>query len=524
MGLIYSATESFNLISNMTTNLSLARTTIDQLRTGSQQIVQAVDGKTLSGAAYQADIGLFSELIIPTINRVNTAVQGIQTDLNLYSAAHQIVASEGYLDEENLSGQIRAKSFAKQSIENHAQAIRHFANTSILPGITEMLSDFHRNLMRMSDSLQEDIYKLQRKQQKLYAFNSQTSGLFNNSLLELKLAMQSVLVLNRTTVKADGSYILPKGVDGSWFEKYKPNGQALLGESSTNAYLELYAEIEKLVQPLKEGKNDAIKRLEMLLSNYPDALINKLLSNDEFWMFANHLPSGLQNKLISALAKYESLGKAIALGKWLPKIDTIGKAYQYFTKFTSPVTTYVSEGLKNSHLIQGAKKWGVVKGLGTVGQVATYAQLGVTFAANAVNEYGKTGSIGKGIIGGGIEMVKSIGPLEGMTIGSAIGGAIGTAIPIPFLRTVSGAVGGALIGGAIGGINKLVQFVKPDIYNSAKEGAYSLHEKAYEAISEITKKIGKSVTQNIRTVKCVYSNIQVVGKSIGKVLSPVENY
>ncbi|MDY4307787.1 hypothetical protein SNF32_13005 [Enterococcus mundtii] len=45
MGLIYSATESSNLMSNLTTNLSLARTTITQLRTGSQQVVQAVDGK-----------------------------------------------------------------------------------------------------------------------------------------------------------------------------------------------------------------------------------------------------------------------------------------------------------------------------------------------------------------------------------------------------------------------------------------------------------------------------------------------
>ena len=522
MGLIYSATESSNLMSNLTTNLSLARTTITQLRTGSQQVVQAVDDKKLSGAAYQAGKGLFSDLIIPTINRVNTAVQGIQSDLNLYSSAHQMIASEGYLDEENLSGQIRAKTFAKQSIDNHAQTIRQIANTSILPGITEMLSDFHRNLMRMADSLQEDIYKLQRKQQKLHAFNSQTSGLFNNSLLELKLAMQSVLVLNQTTIKTDGSYVLPKGVDGSWFEKYKPNGQALLEESSNNAYLELYAEIEKLVQPLKDGKTDTIRRLEMLLSNYPDALVNKLASNDEFLMLANHLPSGMKNKLFSGLAKYEMFGKAVAQGKWIPKIDTIGKAYLHFTKFTSPVKTYVSEALKKSQFVQGAKNWGVAKGLGTAGQVATYAQLGVTFAANAVNEYGKTGSVGKGIIGGGIEMVKSIGPLEGMTIGSAIGGAIGTAIPIPFLGTVSGAVGGALIGGAIGGINKLVQFVKPDIYDSAKDGAYSLHDKASEAISDVTKKMGKSVTQNISTVKRVFSNIQVVGKSIGKVLSSVK--
>ncbi|WP_142433138.1 hypothetical protein [Enterococcus mundtii] len=64
--------------------------------------------------------------------------------------------------------------------------------------------------------------------------------------------MQSVLVLNQTTVKADGS----------WFEKYKTNGQTLLEESSSNAFLELYAEIE-LVQALKKGKTDAIKRLEM---------------------------------------------------------------------------------------------------------------------------------------------------------------------------------------------------------------------------------------------------------------------
>ncbi|WP_206853096.1 hypothetical protein [Candidatus Enterococcus mangumiae] len=495
MGLIYSASESSNLISNMTTNLSLARTTIDQLRTGSQQIVQAVDGKTLSGAAYQAGKGLFSELIIPTVNRVNNAVQGIQSDLNLYSAAHQIVSSEGYLDEENLSGQIRAKSFAKQSIENNAQTIRHIANISILPGITEMLTDFHRNLMRMSDSLQEDIYKLQRKQQKLNAFNSQTSGLFNNSLLELKLAMQSVLVLNQTTVKADGSYTLPKGVDGSWFEKYKPNGQTLLEESSTNAFLELYGEIEKLVQPLKEGKTDAIKRLEMLVSNYPDALVNKLASNDEFWMLTNYLPSGMKTKLFNCLTKYEMFGKTVAQGKWLPKIDTIGKAYQNFTKFTSPVKTYVSEGLKNSHLIQGAKKWGVAKGLGTAGQVATYAQLGVTFAANAVNEYGKTGSIGKGIIGGGIEVVKSIGPLEGMTLGAAVAGPLG-----------------AVIGGGVGLGNKIFQLFKVNAYDNSKDWSYKLYDKA-------TEKVGKGIKQSIDIVKYVFEDIQQPGKTIGRALS-----
>ncbi|MGG5310497.1 hypothetical protein [Enterococcus sp. DIV1304_2] len=505
MGLIYSATESSNLISNMTTNLSLARTTIDQLRTGSQQIVQAVDGKTLSGSAYQAGKGLFSELIIPTVNRVNNAVQGIQSDLNLYSAAHQIVSSEGYLDEENLSGQIRAKSFAKQSIENHAQTIRHIANISILPGITEVLTDFHRNLMRMSDSLQEDIYKLQRKQQKLNAFNSQTSGLFNNSLLELKLAMQSVLVLNQTTVKADGSYTLPKGVDGSWFEKYKPNGQTLLEESSTNAFLELYAEIEKLVQPLKEGKTDAIKRLEMLLRNYPDALVNKLASNDEFWMLTNYLPSGMKTRLFSFLTKYEMLGKTVAQGKWIPKIDTIGKAYQNFTKFTSPVKTYVSEGLKNSHLIQGAKKWGIAKGIGTAGQVATYAQLGVTFVSSAVNEYGKTGSVGKAVKGGGIDMVKSIGPLEGMTIGAKIGGVVGTIVP--GAGNATGAFVGCVVGGLFGLGNSIVQSIWPDRYDKWKNSVYQ---------KEDNKKSNNKLELDNLKLRSTNWNVSASGKPFGK--------
>ncbi len=45
----------------------------------------------------------------------------------------------------------------------------------------------------------------------------------------------------------------------------------------------------------------------------------------------------------------------------------------------------------------------MAKGLGSAAQIATYAQLGVTFVSSGVNEYGKTGSIGKGVIGGAIQ-------------------------------------------------------------------------------------------------------------------------
>lgn len=164
----------------------------------------------------------------------------------------------------------------------------------------------------------------------------------------------------------------------------------------------------------------------------------------------------------------------------------------------------------------------MAKGLGSAAQIATYAQLGVTFVSSGVNEYGKTGSIGKGVIGGAIDTVKSIGPLEGMTIGAQIGGVIGSAIPIPLVGTVSGAVGGAIVGGVIGGSNKLVQFFKPDLYGNIKDGAYKLYDETTETIGNISKKIGKAVGQNTDTVKNVYENVQQTGKAIGKALSLVE--
>ncbi len=209
--------------------------------------------------------------------------------------------------------------------------------------------------------------------------------------------------------------------------------------------------------------------------------------------------------MISGLEKYKAFGQAIAHGKWIPKIDTLGKGYQWFSKMTNPIKTYVSESLKHSKFIQRAKSWGVAKGLGTAAQVATYVQLGVTFVSSTVNEYGKTGSIGKGVIGGAIDTVKSVGPLEGMTIGGAVAGPPG-----------------AILGGIVGGANKVAQFIWPNAYDDIKDGAYKLYDKSTKIINGVSKKVGKAAEQSFNTVKQVYDDVQEVGKTIGKALSSVE--
>ena len=147
----------------------------------------------------------------------------------------------------------------------------------------------------------------------------------------------------------------------------------------------------------------------------------------------------------------------------------------------------------------------MAKGLGSAAQIATYAQLGVTFVSSGVNEYGKTGSIGKGVIGGAIDTVKSIGPLEGMTIGGAVAG--------PF---------GAIVGGTMGLINKGAQFLWPNMYDDIKDGAYKLYDKSIKVVDDVSKKVGKITEQSINTVEQVYDDVQQVGKTIGKALSSVE--
>ena len=76
--------------------------------------------------------------------------------------------------------------------------------------------------------------------------------------------------------------------------------------------------------------------------------------------------------------------------------------------------------------------------------------------------------------------MKSIGPLEGATLGAAIG----TAIP------VVGNVASAVIGFGLGMLNKGVQFRWPSGYDNFKNSIYDVYDKS-------TKDIGKAVEQKL---------------------------
>lgn len=225
MGLIYSSADSSQLLSALAKNLASGKEAMDQLKSGSQKIVEAVDGQTLAGKAYTAGKGLFSDLVIPTITRVTTAVSAVEQDMQTYTTADSSISSEGYLDEDNLNRQIETKRTMKASIDLSASFVRSQTKTNIAANLLDSLFNFERNLNRMSGSLQQDIDELQKKIQKLHDFSSGTNGLFSTSLGDMKLAMQCILVLNNTTINSNGTYSLPAGTDKSWFTNLKNTAQ-----------------------------------------------------------------------------------------------------------------------------------------------------------------------------------------------------------------------------------------------------------------------------------------------------------
>ena len=228
MGLIYSSSDSSAMMRALSSNLAVARTTTSELTAGCQQLIAAIDGHTLSGAAYNAGKGLFSELVIPTIHRMTAAVDNVQSDLAKYSAADAFIASEGFLDEDKLKLKIKIMKANQQLLHDSARAVATLAHSQPIPGIYELLQNAQRTFIKMAESMQQDIDKLHKQIQKLNEFDRQTKNLFATSLEEMQLAMQGILVLNETTVKSNGLYTLPSGVDKSYFTEIKKEASTIL--------------------------------------------------------------------------------------------------------------------------------------------------------------------------------------------------------------------------------------------------------------------------------------------------------
>ena len=107
------------------------------------------------------------------------------------------------------------------------------------------------------------------------------------------------------------------------------------------------------------------------------------------------------------------------------------------------------------------------------------------------------GKIGKSVIGGTIDTISNVGPLDGMWLGAQIGAKAGP----------QGLIIGTIGGLAFGTLNLIGSAVAPELKKSIYDGAKNLAYAAVDGVESGVESIGKGIHQGLETVKSVGKNV-----------------
>ena len=257
MGVKYSATDSAQLIQAMASNLQLANQVTDRLSSGCDHLISSLESGELQGAAYTAGKGLFTEVIIPAIKKLQEAVDDIQGELDSYKSADTEVAGYGELDLDLLKEQLKVKKEQLEKVEKQIADNQDFFRNvgALVTGQLGNLLSQNSALMEVETQLNIGIREIQEKIDKLEWFVAQVSQYFSDSLQVLGLAIPGATQLSQVLVDSSGNYST-EGLDMNWVEGIK---KAKIQTISKKKYLEPK---ERLIQEASRN---------MMLSDEGDA-------------------------------------------------------------------------------------------------------------------------------------------------------------------------------------------------------------------------------------------------------------
>ena len=324
MGVKYSAQESQELIQAMTNNLQVANEITDRLSSGCNHLISSLDSGELTGAAYTAGKGLFTEIIIPSIKKLQAAIDDIQLELTSYKDADAQVSGYGDLDLDQLKELKKLREEQLAIVEAQIQVRENWLNQ-----ITDLFSlnwgkAFSEKtiLYNTKFQIESGIQDLDNKIEKLEFFVSQVSQYFNDSLEVLGLAIKGATQLSKIIVDSDGNYYAD-GLDMSWVQKMKDVKIESAKYDSSKKAKDLHKEYQKILDKLENGKELSDKEFQILESyvhhhpqiQFPQLVTEKLKS--EATNRAN--PEKLKEKV-------ETIKKSNKTS--MEKVDLIVKAYE----------------------------------------------------------------------------------------------------------------------------------------------------------------------------------------------------
>lgn len=218
----YSSSESAALIEAMSGNIQIAKQITEKLTSGSDYLIAEIEAGKLQGAAYEAGKNLFGNLIVPSIKKLQEAIDDIQIELNSYKNADAVVSQYGNMDLDDLKTQ--KQSWEKQLLKYQEQIRKNedFWNrvgAFLTANLDQNLSE-NRVLHELADKTRMQIKDVEEKIEKLEWFVEQVNQYFSDSLEILNLAIEGAGQLSQIIVDSNGNYYAD-GVDMTWFDKMK---------------------------------------------------------------------------------------------------------------------------------------------------------------------------------------------------------------------------------------------------------------------------------------------------------------
>lgn len=384
MGLIYNPTDSQGLVSALNANIRTADEMIESLNRASKHLIDALGNKTLSGAAFTAGKGMFSQLVIPTISKASQALDKLKSEAKQYEGFASN-AGDDLLDEDKLNEQLQNLQMQQVALDSQINLFKQLAASHPDDSaLNTNYADSSKQLSSFMSTTASGIQNVQEKLKRLHEFNTSVSPLFTTSDQDFKAILQGISLITSVTFTKDGKFSIDKIKDG--YELLKGGLQYRNGK--------LFLGGEKIVETVNSNGEKVLK-------------------------FGNKFLSKLENDHIYKNGKaFENLTK-IKLGD-----------YKQFSK------TFKSEFKTGINITNDFKKWkgsGVTnfsrfgKGLGIVGT-------GLTVFDNASEDF-KDGVNGESVKNFVVDTTVDVGSGAATT---AAGAALGSLI-LPPLGTVVGA-------------------------------------------------------------------------------------
>ena len=308
----------------MTNNLQVANEVTDRLSSGCDHLIFSLDSGELTGAAYTAGKGLFTEIIIPSIKKLQAAIDDIQLELTSYKHADAQVSGYGDLDLDQLKELKKLREEQLAIVEAQIQARENWLNQIKDLFTLNWGKTFSEKtiLYNTKSQIESGIQDLDDKIEKLEFFVSQVSQYFSDSLEVLGLAIKGATQLSKIIVDSDGNYYAD-GVDMSWVQKMKDVKIESAKYDSSKKTKDLHKEYQKILDKLENGKELSDKEFQILESyvhhhpqiQFPQVVTEKLKA--EATNRAN--PEKLQEK-VEKIKKSDKISTE--------KADLIVKAYE----------------------------------------------------------------------------------------------------------------------------------------------------------------------------------------------------